>query len=193
MNDFTLASGRSVTLSLGELLVDVKQATMADFDYFITDALPIKKDLLALENKDIAEITKTFLSHAAQTVALLTRFTSLDNASIEQMASQLEHISQVIYAFYSLNSAFFDEPEPKQTKAKADNRNTWFDGFQFLISQGHKHSEIMQYSYGAYLGYCKAAGRAYKNDLKAQANMYRTAQHGDKSAMDKFNRELSKD
>lgn len=193
MNDFMLVSGRSITLPLGDLLVDVKQATMADFDYFITDALPIKKDLLQLESKDIAEITKTFLSHAAQTVALLTRFTSLSDADIEQMAVNLEHISQVIYTFYSLNSAFFDEPEPKQTKAKTDNKNAWFDGFQFLISQGHTHTEIMQYSYGAYLGYMKAAGRAYKNDLKAQANMYRTAQHGDKSAMDKFNRELSKD
>lgn len=193
MNDFMLACSRSVTLPLGDLLVEVKQATMADFDYFITDALPIKKDLLALENKDIAEITKTFLSHAAQTVALLTRFTSLDNADIEQMARNLEHISQVIYTFYSINSAFFDEPEPKKTTAKDDNKNTWFDGFQFLISQGHKHSEIMQYSYGAYLGYMKAAGRSYKNDLKVQANMYRTAQHADKSGMDKFNRELSKD
>ena len=193
MNDFMLASSRSVTLPLGELLVEIYQVRMSDFDYFITDALPIKKDLLALENKDIAEITKTFLSHPAQTVALLTRFTSLDNASIEQMAAKLDQLSQVIYTFYSLNNAFFDEPEPKQTKAKTDNKNTWFDGFQFLISKGHKHSEIMQYSYGAYLGYCKAAGRAYKNDLKAQANMYRTAQHGDTSAMNKFNHELSKD
>lgn len=193
MNDFTLASSRSVTLQLGELLVEIYQVRMSDFDYFITDALPIKKDLLALENKDIAEITKTFLNHAAQTVALLTRFTSLDNASIEQMAAKLDQLSQVIYTFYSLNSAFFDEPEPKQAKAKTDNKNTWFDGFQFLISQGHKHSEIMQYSYGSYLGYCKAAGRAYKTDLKAQANMYRTAQHGDTSDMNKFNHELSKD
>lgn len=192
MNEFALASNRTITLQLGEHLVEIRQVVMAEFDQFV-DALPIKKDLLALENKDIAEITKTFLSHAAQTVALLTRFTSLNDAGIEQMASKLEHISQVIYTFYNLNSAFFDEPEPKQAKTKTDNKNTWFDGFQFLISQGHKHSEIMQYSYGAYLGYMKAASKSYRHNLKAQANMYRTAQHGDKSAMDKFNRELSKD
>lgn len=193
MNDFMMASSRSVTLPLGDLLVEVKQVTMSEFDLFLVDAIAVKQAITTLDDKDIGNITKAFLSHAAQTVSLLTRFSSLDNAAIEQMAVNLEHISQVIYTFYSLNSAFFDEPEPKQAKTKTDNKNTWFDGFQFLISQGHKHSEIMQYSYGAYLGYCKAAGRAYKNDLKAQANMYRTAQHGDKSAMDKFNRELSKD
>lgn len=193
MNDFMLASNRGITLSAADGLIDIKQVTMADFDLFAVDAMPIRKELLALDNKDIATITKAFLSYASETASLLIRFTSLDNAAIEQMARNLEHISQVIYTFYSINNAFFDEPEPKQAKTKTDNKNTWFDGFQFLISQGHTHAEIMQYSYGAYLGYCKAAGRAYKNDLKAQANMYRTAQHGDKSAMDKFNRELGKD
>ncbi len=193
MNDFMLASNRSITLQIDDKLIDIKQVTMADFDLFAVDAMPIRKELLALDNKDIGNITKAFLGHAGETVSLLTRFSSLDNAAIEQMASNLEQISNVIYAFYSLNSAFFDEPEPKKATTKDDNKNTWFDGFQFLISQGHTHSEIMQYSYGAYLGYCKAAGRSYKNELKTQANMIRTAHHADKNGMEKFNRELSKD
>ena len=193
MNDFMLASNRSITLPIDDKLVEIKQVTMSEFDLFLVDAIAVKQAITPLDDKDIGNITKAFLSHASETANLLTRFTSLDHADIEQMARNLEHISQVIYAFYSINSAFFDEPEPKKTIAKDDNKNTWFDGFQFLISQGHTHAEIMQYSYGAYLGYCKAAGRAYKNDLKAQANMYRTAQHGDTSDMNKFNRELSKD
>lgn len=188
-----LASNRSITLPIDDKLIDIKQVTMSEFDLFLVDAIAVKQAIAVLDDKDIGNITKAFLSHASETASLLTRFTSLNHADIERMARNLEHISQVIYTFYSINNAFFDEPEPKQTKAKADNKNTWFDGFQFLISQGHKHSEIMQYSYGTYLGYVKAAGRSYKNDLKAQANMYRTAQHGDKSAMDKFNRELGKD
>lgn len=193
MSDFMLASSRSVTLPIDDKLIEIKQTTMADFDLFLVDAIAVKQAITTLDDKDIGNIAKAFLTHANETASLLTRFTSLDHADIEQMASNLEHISQVIYAFYSINSAFFDEPEPKKTITKTDNKNTWFDGFQFLISQGHKHAEIMQYSYGAYLGYMKAASKSYRHNLKAQANMYRTAQHADKGGMDKFNRELSKD
>ena len=190
MNDFALTSNRTIVLPLGDELIEIKQVVMSELDRFLTDALPIKKDIAALESKEIIDITRVFLSHAVHTVALLSLLTTMTTERLTELANeQPELLSHVIYALYIQNSAFFDEIDPQRTQKKS--KNTWFDGFQFLISQGHTHSEIMQYSYGAYVGYCQAAGRSHNRQLAALAGAMRTAHHADKNGMDKFYRAMS--
>lgn len=193
MNEFALASNRTITLPLGEHLVEVRQVVMAEFDQFIGSAHTIKAALDALpKDKDNTAIIQTFLSNSAETTQLLIMLTSLNVEQIAAMTdSEPGNIMQVVYAMYAINAAFFDEIVKPQRKT--DKKSTWFDGFQFLISQGHQHSEIMQYTYGAYLGYMEAAGRSHRQNLRTMASVMRTAQHANKSGFDKFNRELDKD
>lgn len=195
MNEFALASNRTITLPLGEQLVEVRQMVMAEFDQSVIPAHTIKTALDALpkDGKDHTAIIQTFLNNSAETTQPLIMLTSLN---VEQIGTMTENdpasIMQLVYALYSLNTAFFDEVVKPQRKAD-NKKNTWWDGFQFLISQGHRHSEIMQYTYGAYLGYMEAASKSYRHNLRVQAGMIRTAHHANKQQMDKFNRELDKD
>lgn len=196
MNEFALASNRTITLSLGEHLVEVRQVVMAEFDQFVGPAHTIKTalDALPTDGKDQTVIIQTFLSNSAETTQLLVMLTNL---TVQQLNELVEadplNLAQLVYAMHALNTAFFDEVVKPQRKIQDNKKSTWWDGFQFLISQGHRHSEIMQYSYGAYLGYMDAAGKSFRHNLRVQANMYRTAQHANKQGMDKFNRELDKD
>ena len=195
MNEFALASNRTITLPLGEQLVEIRQAVMAEFDQFVIPAHTIKAALDALpKDKDNTAIIQAFLSNSAATTQLLIMLTSLN---VEQIAAMTDnepgHIMQLVYAMYALNTAFFDEAVKPARKNQDDKKSTWFDGFQFLISQGHSHTQIMQYSYGAYLGYIDAAGRSHRQNLRTMAGVMRTAHHANKSGFDKFNRELEKD
>lgn len=195
MNEFALASNRTITLPLGEQLVEVRQVVMAEFDQFVGPAHTIKTALDALpkDGKDYQAVIQAFLSHSAETTQLLVMLTSLN---VEQIAAMTDNepgnIMQLVYAMYALNTAFFDEVVKPQRKTD-NKKSTWFDGFQFLISQGHRHSEIMQYSYGTYLGYMEAANKSYRHNLRVQAGMIRTAHHANKSGFEKFNRELDRD
>lgn len=194
MNEFALASNRTITLPLGEQLVEIRQVVMAEFDQFVGSAHIIKTALDALpKDKDNTAIIQAFLSNSAATTQLLIMLTSLN---VEQIGTMTENdpasIMQLIFTLYSLNTAFFDEVVKPQRKTD-NKKNTWFDGFQFLISQGHRHSEIMQYTYGAYLGYMDAASKSYRHNLRVQAGMIRTAHHANKQQMDKFCRELDRD
>ena len=194
MNEFALASNRTITLPLGDQLVEVRQVVMAEFDQFVIPAHTIKAALDALpKDKDHTAIIQTFLNNSAETTQLLIMLTSLN---VEQIGTMTENdpasIMQLVYAIYALNTAFFDEVVKPQRNA-GNKKNTWWDGFQFLIGQGHRHSEIMQYTYGAYLGYMDAASKSYRHNLRVQAGMIRTAHHANKQQMDKFCRELDRD
>lgn len=195
MNEFALASNRTITLPLGEHLVEVRQVVMAEFDQFVSAAHTIKTALDALpKDKDQTVIIQAFLSNSAETTQLLVMLTNL---TVQQLNELVEadplNLAQLVYTMYALNTAFFDEVVKPQRKTQDNKKSTWWDGFQFLISQGHRHSEIMQYTYGAYLGYMEAAGRSHRQNLRTMAGVMRTAQHANKSGFDKFNRELSKD
>lgn len=196
MNEFALASNRTITLPLGEHLVEVRQVVMAEFDQFIISASTIKTalDALPTDGKDHTAIIKTFLNNSAETTQLLIMLTSLNVEQIGTLAqTDPASMMQLVYALYSLNAAFFDEVVKPQRKTQDNKKSTWWDGFQFLISQKHLHSEIMQYSYGAYLGYMDAANKSYRHNLRVQAGMIRTAHHANKQQMDKFCRELDRD
>lgn len=194
MNEFALASNRTITLPLGEHLVEVRQAVMAEFDQFVGSAHTIKAALDVLpKDKDYQAVIKAFTDHKHETIQLLVMLTNLDVKQVGELAeADPVNLAQLIFTLYSLNTPFFDEVVKPQRKTD-NKKSTWFDGFQFLISQGHRHSEIMQYSYGTYLGYMEAANKSYRHNLRVQAGMIRTAHHANKQQMDKFCRELDRD
>ncbi|WP_026470104.1 hypothetical protein [Alkanindiges illinoisensis] len=194
MNEFALGSNRTITLPLGEQLVEIRQAVMAEFDQFVGSAHTIKTALDVLpKDKDHQAIIKAFTDHKHETIQLLVLLTNLDVKQVGELAeADPVNLAQLVYAMYALNTAFFDEAV-KPTRKSDNKKNTWFDGFQFLISQGHRHSEIMQYTYGAYLGYMEAANKSCRHNLRVQAGMIRTAHHANKQQMDKFCRDLDKD
>ena len=75
-------------------------------------------------------------------------------------------------------------------KREADSDSTWFDSFQFLISAGHHHQDIMNMTYGAYERYLKAATKDYRSKLQYLTVAIRSAQHADANDFKKFMDEL---
>lgn len=182
MNDFALASNRTVTV--GD--ITVRQCVMSELDQFVEYAHPIREALRA----DKSDVVKTFIAHSNETVGLIQLLTNVKD--FEQLSTKPELMIQIIMAIHALNTAFFEE-EKKPERRKTNDKSTWFDGFQFLIGMGHKHSEIMQYTYGTYLGYIKAAARAQRQNMLTHAIATRNAQHATKQGFEKFERELSKE
>lgn len=182
MNDFALASSR--TLDLNGIII--RQAEMGEFDQFVEYAHPIREALRA----DKSDPIQVFLKHSAETVGLIHLLTDIDD--ISKLTDDSVLMLNIIMGLHKLNTAFFDE-DKKPERRKNNDKSTWFDGFQFLIGIGHKHSEIMRYTYGTYLGYMKAAGKAHRQNIRMAAVATRNAQHATKIGFDKFERELSKD
>ncbi|PWF32451.1 hypothetical protein DBB30_33260, partial [Yersinia pestis] len=70
--------------------------------------------------------------------------------------------------------------------------STWFDSFQFLVSMGHQHSEIMEMTYGAFQSYVTAANKLYKQGIFNNAVAARVAQ-SDKKGFESFKKEMVSD
>lgn len=182
MNDFALASNRTVTV--GD--ITVRQCVMSEFDRFVEYAHPVREALRA----DKSDAIKTFLANSNETVGLVQLLTNAKD--LEHLSSEPELMINIIMALHTLNTAFFEE-EKKPERRKTNDKSTWFDGFQFLISNGHQHNQIMQYTYGTYLGYIKAAARAQRQNMLTHAIATRNAQHATKQGFESFERELKKD
>lgn len=195
MNEIASAANRSITLLFDGMAVDVRQVQMLEFDQFVMPASKIRPALLALKEPDGTAIARAFLEFPAEASQLILLLTSLNAGQIPELTKDLGQITSVLHALYQANAVYFDEkPKPKRAsqQAKKDN-STWFDDLQFLISCGHQHSEIMQYTYGAFVGYQLAASRDYRRSLRVNASMIRTANHATEQGIKKYLRELSKD
>lgn len=185
MNEFALASSRTVTIEG----VTIRQVAMHQLDQFVQHAHVIREYLR--ENGPDSAI-QAFLKHSGATVALLEMLTDIDNAALQKAANNPESFLTLIIGMHQLNAAYFDE-KPSDEKPDEDSKRTWFDNFQFLIDHGHSNDQIMHYTYGAFLGYLEAAGRASKFQRYGMAEAVRMAQHADARAFEGYSDKLLDD
>lgn len=192
MNDFFLAEGRSVTLPFGNSKVAVQQLKMHNLDVWFPAAIAVKT---FLENKDYSDeiLTQLFKEHGVQLLYLLEIATGETQQDLILHATQNEQeFKQLLKTMMEVNAAYFQEPKPRKRAKSGGEEPSWFNAFQFLVAQGHKHSEIMQMSYGCFMNYLKAAQKVYMDTKKLDANVIRAAQHLDKKGFEKFQYELTK-
>lgn len=192
MNDFFLANSRSISVPIGESKIAVRQFKMHNLDEWFPAAIKLKN---FLEKKDYSDeiLTQLFKEHGMKVMHLLELTTSKNQAELMRFLDDELGFKLFIKAMLEVNAAYFKEPKPRQRAKSGEDQSSWFNAFQFLVAQGHQHSEIMQMSYGCFMNYLNAAQKVYLDDKKLNANVIRAAQHSDKKGFEKFQSDLSKD
>ena len=187
MNDFFLATNRSISVND----IEVRQIQMKDFDIWATHAESIKQ---FLKNKNHSDeiLTELFAAHGMQVISAIACVTDLDNESLFKLASNEQAFKQLLKTVLLVNQAYFKYEKPKRGANKQNTESTWFDSFQFLVSMGHQHSEIMEMTYGAFDGYVKAANKMHRQEIINSAVAARVAQ-SDKKGFETFKKDMGSD
>ena len=187
MNDFFLATNRSVTVND----IEVRQIQMKYFDTWATHAEPIKQFLKDKNHSDEV-LTELFVAHGMQIISTIACVTDLDNESLFKLASNERAFKELLKTVLLVNGAYFKYEKPKRGANKQNTESTWFDSFQFLVSMGHQHNEIMEMTYGAFQGYVKAANKMYRQGIINSAVAVRVAQT-DKKGFETFKKDMGFD
>ena len=190
MNDFFLASDRSITVELQFNKVAVMQLKMHNFDQWSGHAQAIK-EFLKSHPDDIAKLLQ---EKTDEVLALVGLAIDRDAKDIERiMLQEKDRSFDLIKAVLVVNDAFFSEPEPKHDDSvDPRNKSTWFDAFQLLILHGHTNTEIMQMTYGAFQGYLKAAKKMERRKILNDAYAVRGGSTPSKKSFDEFQKSLEK-
>ena len=181
MNDFFLATNRSITVDD----IEVRQIQMKDFDIWVTHAEVIK-NFIKDRNHPVEILTELFTDHGVQVISTMACVTDLDNESLFKLAADEQKFKQLLKAVLSVNHAYFKYEKPKHTAKKQAIESTWFDSFQYLISAGHRHEDIMNMTYGAFDQYLKSAQKDHKNKLQYLSSVIRSAHHANTKEFKKF-------
>lgn len=185
MNDIFLAANNTLKTTFIGQQVEVRQLRVRDLDALATIAYQVK---VALAN-DLSNIDNVLDEQLMACLRLCSALTGLSlKVLIDGFSTNYDEAKSLVKSAIEINAAYFiataEEIEQRGEQEQSDA--TWFDAFQFLISQGHRHDDIMNMSYGAFRAYIKAAQRTQGNDLLLQTNAIRVAQHADKRGFTKF-------
>lgn len=187
MNDFFLATNRSIKISVLGNDVEVRQIQMKDFDVWATHADALKNFIKGRDYSDEI-LTELFVDHALQVISTIVCVTNITKESLLKIAVHEEEFKQLLKIVLNVNHAYFKYEKPKRgyKKAAQSNESTWFDSFQFLISAGHRHDDIMNMTYGAFDQYLKSAQKDNKNKLQYLSSVIRSAHHANAKEFAKF-------
>ena len=187
MNDFFLATNRSIKISVLGNDVEVRQIQMKDFDVWATHADALKNFIKGRDYSDEI-LTELFVDHALQVISTIVCVTDITKESLFKIAVHEEEFKQLLKIVLNVNHAYFKYEKPKRGSKKAaqSNESTWFDSFQLLISAGHQPDNIMNMTYGAFDQYLKSAQKDHKNKLQYLSSVIRSAQHANAKEFAKF-------
>ncbi|WP_075175723.1 hypothetical protein, partial [Acinetobacter indicus] len=185
MNDFFLAANR--TFQLGD--IEVKQIQMKSLDLFCQHAETVKE---YLKDKDYSDaiLIELFKAHAVDVIQTCVMTTNLTTESIFDVANDQALFLDMLRAVLTVNKPYFKPEKQKRGAKQSSEKVTWFDSFQYLIESGHRHDDILNMSYGAYLQYLKAAQRNELRKMRSQVNLMRSAQHAQNREFKKLMEDL---
>ena len=183
MNEFFLAENRAVI----ESDIEIEQITVRNLDKWSQFAEPIRVEL---ENDySIEKIEEVVINHKLFAQLLCTLSTIHDCAFFALiMNTDADKFISIFKSVIEVNQAYFDQDIKKESRGKTEN--TWFDSFQFLISKGHRHNDILNYSFGTFLEYLKAAQRNENNQMLSSVGVMRVAYHADKKDFEGYTKIL---
>lgn len=173
MNDFFLLSNESLPHVFVDQNIEIKQIQIKNLNQFAYFADPIKQ----LESYSIETIKPIILTSIIQIMGLCSLVTSLDPETFSKHIGNQDAIAELVLKIIQVNEAYFKEEKPKNRKNGKEKikKNSWFDSFQYLISDGHRQDDILNMSYGAFIEYLKAAQRRESQRLKTIAIATRAA------------------
>ena len=185
MNDFFLAMNRSIKISVLGNDVEVRQIQMKDFDLWASHAEVLKNFIKGRDYSDEI-LTELFAAHALQVISAIVCVIDITKESLFKIAVNEQEFKQLLKTVLNVNHAYFKYEKPKHTAKKQTVESTWFDSFQYLISAGHRHEDIMNMTYGAFDQYLKSAQKDHKNKLQYLSSVIRSAHHANTKEFKKF-------
>ncbi|AWL28972.1 hypothetical protein DJ533_10545 [Acinetobacter defluvii] len=192
MNDFFLAENRTYSVEIDEdSVVEVRQFLVRELDKVEVFAnqirLALKKDWCT---DDLHPLINT---NQIAVIMLISELTTLSkDLTIKLKEDYPNKLIEIFEMLLVVNKAYFEQENAKKPQDKKE-KTTWFDSFQFLISKGHRHKDILNYSFGAFLEYLKAAQRHERNSILSQSSVMRVAYHADKKGFSNYTNEVNKD
>lgn len=191
MNDFFLANNDVYINKYGQ---EIRQFKVKELENWVSIAELIR---IALKrNYSDESIEAAIQANKFKAIAMCLLVTDATGAQIDEMIqNDADRFIELFKDVINVNKAFFNQEDPKQTNRQESKKDktTWFDSFQTLISKGHKHKDILNYSFGAFLEYLKAAQRHEKNHILSQSTTMRVAYHADKKGFSNYTSEVNKD
>lgn len=187
MNDFFLANNESLPYVFIDQKIEVKQIQVKNLYRFSVYAIKIKD---ALESYSIETITPIIDAQMLNIMGMCSMVTTLSPESFIENAQQTKAIAELVLKIIEVNEAFFKK-EKKQSRAKNEtNEVSWFHSFAYLIKNGHRHDEIMNMTYGAFLYYLKEAQALERQQIKSYAIANRIGNNAKQQGWDKYIKQL---
>lgn len=182
MNDFLLI------LNQPKQIKDLKihQIQVKDINAFAPFAEKIRVKL----NKDYSEETlkNVFLDCKFEAVTICSLVSNVFELGVLDNDNESE-IFEIFKNVVLINEPYFNQ-EIKEAENEEISDSAWFDSFQMLISAGHKQSDILEYSFGAFMGYIKAVQKINRNKILGFAGATRVSYHADTKGFSKFSDSL---
>ena len=189
MNDFFLLNNESLPHVFIDQNIEIKQIQIKNLNQFAYFADPIKQ----LESYSIEAIEPLIETNIIQIMGVFSLVTTLDAEYFTKHLGNKSDIAKLILKIIEVNEDFFKKDElPKRPTQQKTESASWFYSFQYLISCGHRHNDIMNMSYGAFLKYIEAAQRNERQNIKNTAVAVRMAMNTRKQDWEKSIKQLDK-
>ena len=189
MNDFFLLNNESLQHTFIDQKIEVKQIKVKDLNHFAQFADSIKK----LDSYSIEAIEPLIETNIIQIMGVFSLATTLDAEYFTKQLGNTSDIAKLILKIIEVNEDFFKKDElPKRPTQQKTESASWFYSFQYLISCGHRHNDIMAMTYGAFLKYIEAAQRNERQNIKNTAVAVRMAMNTSEQEWKKSINQLDK-
>jgi len=119
-------------------------------------------------------------------MGLCSLVTSINPESFNENAGQPTAIAELLLKIIEVNEAFFKKEE-KETDSKD---SSWFEAFAYLVKMGHRHNDILDMTYGAFLQYLKEGHAVEREQVKSYAIAQRMASGANKRGWEKYLKQL---
>ena len=186
MNEFFIASNETQSMEIdSDYSIEVRQLLVKEIVVAERFAGPIRNSLK--QDWGIEDLYSVINKHQIASLLLVTFFTTLsaDNAKKIKDSNPEKYI-EIFECLLRVNEDYFKKIEGKTS----DKNSSWFDSFQYLVKHGHKHNEILNYSFGAFMAYIKSAQKLESASLLNTGNTIRIAYHADKKGFEKFTKDM---
>lgn len=186
MNEFFLAENRTQSVDIDEdYSIEVRQLLVCEIDKAERFAFPVREALK--DNWVTADLHEVLNKNQLSAIILISILTTLTGDNALKIKNEApEKFLEIFEAILNTNQDYFKKNKGK----KSDKESTWFDSFQYLIANGHKHSDILNYSFGTFVAYSKAAQKLESASLLNSGSTMRVAYHADKKGFEQFTKNM---
>ena len=183
MNDFFLLNNESLPYVFVDQNIEIKQILVKDLNHFSQFAGPIKK----LESYSVETITPLIQTNTLQIMGVVSLTTSLDPNSFSEQLENTVALADLVLKIIEVNIDVFR----KELKSENEKGSSWFKAFSYLINHGHRHDEILNMTYGAFIKYLNAAQAIERQQIKSYAIATRVANNAKQQGWDKYLKQLN--